>query len=836
MTAAALRLLRQLLRPARGVRAGAARPGCGRTDDSSRVAAAIAARRTVARTAPIAAPIASLSFAGLALLLSLLAFVSPARASFFDSSPGKLTRAHAYIDGPSNCSKCHVPGKRELEQKKCLDCHSAVAQRIEQKKGVHAQPKALGRPCELCHKEHKGAEFDSFGWAAIGGQQKFNHDITGFSLTGRHSVVECANCHKQKTPTGRPSFLLAPTTCQGCHRSPHGELHDQLAGCQGCHDAKSWRPLDPMKFDHNRDSRFPLESKHIGVPCSSCHPKAMFRLSNWASDCTPCHKNVHGEALFGQKRCTSCHSAKTDWPNIDFDHNHKTRFALDGPHKKPCQSCHPPTEKKSPGKNCDACHKDVHKGRFVKDGECASCHLPTTWGPELRFDHNRQTRFALSGRHELVDCRACHRGKGPAEFEDFSSLVTVSGTGKNKQSKVECMNCHTHNDVHKKQFTNDQCLKCHNKPGDVKQTNDPRAMADRVKIGHGPGKPFQLVDGHKISDCRKCHKNDNYKEISSVCGSCHEDRLHKGSLGADKCLDCHEGGKWDATRFDHDKSSYPLVGHHKEAKCESCHPAKKYRPTPTQCSDAGCHLKDDAHESSLGVRCEKCHSPTGKVSFDHNDPKEKDRWKLEGKHNTVRCIGCHPTQKYKPAPTLCQGCHADPEKHKEQLGVRCAGCHEPAGWSKIHNGHDIFPVKFGGAHDRLPCVDCHLSGRILQGMAQMCIVCHQRDDIHHNSLGPRCSDCHTQQTFTAARFNHDRVGCTLTGVHRVLPCADCHKGGNYVGLSPACGSCHRDDAMRAAANNRSRDIHIGAQTCANCHNPVSFRPASKQTGLESVCR
>jgi hypothetical protein len=42
------------------------------------------------------------------------------------------------------------------------------------------------------------------------------------------------------------------------------------------------------------------------------------------------------------------------------------------------------------------------------------------------------------------------------------------------------------------------------------------------------------------------------------------------------------------------------------------------------------------------------------------------------------------------------------------------------------------------------------------------MVCHQRDDIHHNSLGPRCSDCHTQQTFIAARFNHDRVGCTLT--------------------------------------------------------------------------
>ena len=109
--------------------------------------------------------------------------------------------------------------------------------------------------------------------------------------------------------------------------------------------------------------------KHIGVPCNSCHPKSVFRLSNWASDCTPCHKNVHGESLFGQKHCTSCHSAKVEWSSIDFDHNHKTRFALEGPHKKPCVTCHAPTARSSPGKNCESCHKDVHAGRFAKVGE-----------------------------------------------------------------------------------------------------------------------------------------------------------------------------------------------------------------------------------------------------------------------------------------------------------------------------------------------------------------------------------------------------------------------------------------------------------------------------------
>jgi len=124
---------------------------------------------------------------------------------------------------------------------------------------------------------------------------------------------------------------------------------------------------------------------------------------------------------------------------------------------------------------------------------------------------------------------------------------------------------------------------------------------------------------------------------------------------------------------------------------------------------------------------------------------------------------------------------------------------------------------------------------ILQGMAQMCMVCHQRDDIHQNSLGPRCSDCHTQQTFTAARFNHDRVGCTLTGIHRVLPCVDCHKGGNYAGLSAACIACHRDDAVRVAALQAGGIRHDAITSCGSCHNTTSFRPP-RAGGTDSVCR
>jgi hypothetical protein len=368
-------------------------------------------------------------------------------------------------------------------------------------------------------------------------------------------------------------------------------------------------------------------------------------------------------------------------------------------------------------------------------------------------------------------------------------------------------------------------------------------MAERVKIGHGPGKPFQLVDGHKNVECKKCHKNDNYRDTRTLCAACHEDRLHKGSLGKDTCNNCHDGGKWSALKFDHDKTNYPLEGHHKEAKCEGCHPARRYKPTPSVCSDSQCHLKDDAHERSLGLKCQNCHSPSGETRFDHNDPKVPDRWHLDGKHQAVRCQGCHPTQKYKPAPTLCQGCHADPAAHRGELGVRCGSCHESEGWKKIHTGHDIYPAKFGGAHDRVRCSECHSQGRILQGMAQMCMVCHQRDDIHHNALGPRCGDCHTQRTWAAPHFEHTRVGCELLGVHRLLACVDCHKAGNYAAVSPTCVACHTRDLKRATAAGGKVPNHDAFSSCAICHNVYSWarQPLTGMTrpfpGMrESVCR
>src|SRR5690606_6448428 len=148
--------------------------------------------------------------------------------------------------------------------------------------------------------------------------------------------------------------------------------------------------------------------------------------------------------------------------------------------------------------------------------------------------------------------------------------------------------------------------------------------------------------GHKGVECAKCHPGNVFTKTPLQCGpQCHADDLHKGSLGND-CLNCHNGGKWEARLFDHDtKTKWPLVGYHKDVLCEGCHPRRDFannRGKGVTCYT--CHQKDDVHNGKLGRRCEDCHNPDGKLLYDHNDPK-KSSWLLEGEHKKVRCSECH---------------------------------------------------------------------------------------------------------------------------------------------------------------------------------------------------
>ena len=771
-------------------------------------------------------------------VLAAGARTAAAQADFFGSSPGPLSQSHAGIDGPDHCNDCHNGG-RDVFNDRCLNCHdhSDLKARIAAGKGFHASSAVAGKKCSTCHNEHEGRSFDLMGWRSItGGEDKFDHDLTGWKLEGKHTRTACADCHKTRNRQGLRTYLGQDRLCGSCHKSdqPHGFDRREMLACERCHNQSVWNPPQSrLDFDHDKksDAAMPLVGSHQDVTCSKCHPKALFNLKGGKPDfCGNCHDSPHDGQLFGTKDCDLCHSpAFGALDQYKFDHDRKTKFDLGGAHaKRTCEECHTKAlGEKKPSMACEACHADDdrHDGRFTAvagdPAKCATCHASSTWrkGATL-FAHDKKTKFTLTGKHDEVSCRSCHRGRTPADFERFDART------------VGCMGCHQHKKAHNGEHTDDKCLTCHKAPGKLELSDV------AVTTYHGPKSNFPLVKAHKHVKCAQCHtydpmtKGTSYKDTPAECGvRCHQDSLHKGSLG-DECSRCHSPGMWESIRFDHtDDTKWPLEGLHADVPtCADCHPARDYSDTPKTCSADGCHAKDDAHKGRLGSACDRCHKVTGDNVFNHNT---MAAFQLDGAHLTVRCNDCHTSVTFKPRPKTCFGCHGEPEIHKGQYGRGCESCHATRSWKDIKPLHDVGDFSLTGQHDNLACARCHKDSRPMAGTGNVCLNCHRQDDIHQNALSPRCGECHTQWSFAPARFDHTTVGCNLTGLHRTLACNDCHVAGNYGAITAECVGCHRDEAVRKDA------AHRGYAACATCHNPNNWQPAPGGTvayGRESVCR
>jgi hypothetical protein len=742
-----------------------------------------------------------------------------ARAQDFATQmPGPLSRSHAGLEGQERCSACHTSGG-ELATGKCLDCHREQATKIRTGRGLHASPLVGQRTCWTCHLEHRGRNHDIMGWGGIGGRDRFDHDLTAWPLRGKHALVGCDACHKRRSKSGLRRYLGEESGCQGCHAAdqPHGFERASAVACRRCHVETAWKPAALTSFDHDRDTDFDLEGSHRDVNCAKCHPKTRFELGAGAAECARCHQSPHDGHLFGEKPCTLCHSpALRTLSSIRFDHARSTHFPLAGRHKQAaCYSCHRSGVTRRPERECESCHArdSRHGDRFAEFGAppaCKTCHPGTSrWMPPV-FDHQRRTRFPLTGKHARVDCRSCHRGRRPDQFERFDAKA------------VGCRGCHAHEEVHGGKFADRECLGCHRQPGVIKARPAARAQF------HGPTSRFPLVMAHARVACDSCHRNDEWKGLSRECGpACHADTLHRGTLGG-ACSRCHAGGAWDAVGFSHAQDSrFQLRGRHRQVECQECHPRQQYRPRPTGCG--GCHQGDDAHRGALGLDCGRCHSETSALRFDHN---RQAAFRLDNAHRKVACSGCHPTMEFVPRPRTCNGCHPEPEVHRGRYGTSCQGCHDTRGWQNVRAMHDVGNFSLEGAHDALPCSTCHAGGRKLGGRGNLCITCHRADDVHANSLGGKCGDCHGQVAFAPARFDHVSVGCDLSGLHRTLPCFDCHKAGNFGALTSQCYGCHRDDVA-------GDGIHRGAAffQCGDCHNLNYWqRPNQAPAMTSSVCR
>ena len=631
----------------------------------------------------------------LATLLLLLGTAGTAHAQLGALvSPGRLSKAHASLEGVANCLQCHSRGQ-QVAPDKCLSCHRPVADRIARKVGVHRN---VTNDCVTCHVEHAGAdaELRPFDTAA------FNHrEETGYPIDGLHAPLaqQCASCHKTR------SFLSASTSCASCHTDSHkGTLG---ANCTTCHSTAVKFTQATSGFNHTRTA-FPLTGAHTTVACASCHVNKVYKPVAFES-CASCHKSPHQPSLPGA--CASCHTT-TAWRTTKMDHA-RTAFPLRGKHATvACAQCHvkPALAVKPKADTCASCHTDPHKGTFKQD--CSACHNETAF-QKGTFDH-ATTKFALVDKHAGLACADCHRGvpaaaATPARPAPARGTPTLPGPARPTSRttpaaatrpvadfrglKINCDACHT--DVHRAELGT-ACETCHT-----------ARTFEVTPFTHAKPRPF-FAGQHAPVKCAECHTQTlqpvrtsakepaprvGFTTTATTCVSCHKD-VHLGQV-RQTCESCHaiETADFGVVGFSHASTKYPLTGKHAPLTCEACHKvetrafpagtgtARRLTGLGTEC--ASCH--QDPHAGQIKDACSSCHTVD---SFHVSKYTHKNARQLRdffaGRHN-VACATCHKPAPQRTAtgapvvayaiPTACTTCHTD--IHRGSLGPACDTCHRP---------------------------------------------------------------------------------------------------------------------------------------------------------------
>ncbi len=244
---------------------------------------------------------------------------------------------------------------------------------------------------------------------------------------------------------------------------------------------------------------------------------------------------------------------------------------------------------------------------------------------------------------EIDDCMKCHEYTGEIPEGKCLSCHKII------QARIEAR---LGNHGNKK----DQCIHCH------KEHPGPEGNIlnfDKEKFDHAAA-AFKLEGKHKSVKCENCHKRKISEDGNNpagyyvglrydTCLDCHKD-VHAGSFGEKKCETCHAAAGWKDKdlKFDHGSAKFRLEGKHASVSCQKCHkPQTPGAALSTAvfrgikfglCND--CHK--DPHRGKLRAECASCHSAQGwrgnDLKFDHS---RGANFKLEGKHESVKCAKCH---------------------------------------------------------------------------------------------------------------------------------------------------------------------------------------------------
>ena len=298
--------------------------------------------------------------------------------------------------------------------------------------------------------------------------------------------------------------------------------------------------------------------------------------------------------------------------------------------------------------------------------------------------------------------------------------------------------------------------------------------------------------------------------------------------------------------FSHDKTNFPLTGHHRMVPCAECHLDLVFEGTPANCE--ACHWdrrQDDRFQLRLGTNCGECHTP---FSWKNVPPGKWDHgidagYPLHGIHKTLDCLDCHSEDGFWLDKVHCYQCHEkdylsvkEPDHQAAGFPLDCRICHfNEISWQNALFNHILYPLQ--GTHRIIKCGECHQNDNYL-GLPSDCFSCHMDDynrvkNPDHMSLNfpTLCEMCHNPNAYTwqDAKFLHTKF--PLRGKHQTALCSDCHTEDLYEGLPSDCVFCHLDDYLNARdPNHKQLGFHTDCQVCHGT-DAISWKKTTAQAYL-----
>ena len=665
----------------------------------------------------------------------------------------------------------------------------------------------------------------------------FDHDTTGFELTGQHRDLPCESCHANAI------FKGTPRACQDCHGvgtaiRATAKPSDHILStnnCIACHAPIAWSPA--VNFDHTQ-ARGSCSTCHNGVQaqgkppthivtdleCDACHTTltwagAVFTHQGVTGGCASCHDNVQAKGMppthipvgtAAPVPCEGCHSATNFMTFAGTKINHLAVTALS------CASCHetaaylgmhPSTNTTAGDSRPNATLDKAHP----MSGDCGQCHDTTTFANSALRPANHiptsapcsqchttagnYAAYSVSGVHQgVTSCLICH---GP-NVGPFANVTPVTAPSTHIPfGSLDCngSGCHSTTNVN---------------PGGF------RLGAANISA------PTLSVAGHAtvaaaVSACQSCHETAPYlgmlASTATAAGDSRPTALDKGHPTSGDCNGCHTSTPTFAANIT--QSAKPANHIPTTAPCTQCH---------TTASNYATYSVTGTHQGVTA--CLSCHAPAVASTFDNVTIVT-----LPANHMPIGALdcngsGCHTTTNVNAGgfklgnasistPTLSVAGHGT----VSAAVPACATCHETAPYvgmlpSSATAAADSRPTAFDSKHPTSgDCGNCHVTTptfatNLLPTTAK---------PANHIPTTAVCAQCHT----TAGNF----AVYSVSGVHQgVTTCLSCH--------GPTVGPFLNVTMVSTPANH----MPIGALDCSGsgCHTTKNVNPGGFKIGAASI--